>query len=260
MEKPVEIETFAIPDYRLDEFKSRIEALNKKAAKVGVPAITFKVLEYYEVKYSEHPMTGELLLFPMIIKFAKVSVDGIEPKFSGWTFQARIDHEENGANIIAAVPGVELDERYRTLGPVCEHCGINRFRKQTYVVKHEDGTEKQVGSTCLKDFLGHGAPERIAIFCESLFTFIRGCREDDFLYGGAVEHRHDIQGLLALTVAVIRKYGWTSGAKARDFGTRSTADDVREYIYGKGKAADEMRREVGEITEDDKTAVDINHI
>lgn len=245
-------EFFHIPEHRMGEFTDKIAALNKRAAKLGVAGITFSVIESYDRKYTEHPFTGAILLTPMIIRFNKVSVAGIAPKFAGWSFLARIDHEPNGVNIIAAVPGVELNERYRTLGNVCEHCRINRYRKSSFVVRHEDGTEKQVGSACLKDFLGHGAPEKVAGYCESLFTFIKSVREDDYIYGGEFEHRHDLGGLLSLTVAVIRKYGWVSGAKARDFNLQSTADMMREYIYGKGKYADEMRREVGGVNEDDK--------
>lgn len=247
-----EIKTFEIPEHRMPLFAEKIAALNKKAVKVGVPEITYSTIGHFDREYTEHPVTGQMLVFPMVIRFFKVVIVGIEPKFAGWTFLARIDHEGEGVNIINAIPGVELNERYRTMGGVCEHCKIDRYRKASFVVRHESGEEKQVGSSCLKDFLGHGSPEKIASFCESLFSFIREVKEDDFYYGGHIEHRHEIIKILALTSAVIRKYGWTSAAKAYDFGTSCTADTIREYVSDAKQAA-EISREIGGITEADVT-------
>lgn len=243
---------FSIPEYRVDEFEKRIADLNKKARKVGIPEITLHTVDICETKYDRHPLTGKKLAFPMVIRFHRIEVNGMEPKFSGWSFIARIDHDINGANIIAALPGIELDTRYRTLGPVCEHCRINRFRKITFVVRHDNGQEKQVGSSCVRDFLGHGTPEQIATFCESLFVFVRACNDNDFIYGGMIEDRYDIEGLLALTSAIIRKLGWLSVANAKEFGGTPTADIVREYIFDTGNAANEIRQLIGDITDSDK--------
>ena len=44
---------------------------------------------------------------------------------------------------------------------ICEHCGLRRRRTRTYVVVHTDSGEvRQVGSGCLRDFLGGPDPER----------------------------------------------------------------------------------------------------
>ena len=49
-------------------------------------------------------------------------------------------------NILATVPGqVPLPLKYRTAGPTCDHCGFNRNRKDTYVLRHDDGRYVQVG-------------------------------------------------------------------------------------------------------------------
>ena len=39
----------------------------------------------------------------------------------------------------------------------CDHCGVNRKRDLVFVLRHEDGREVQVGSTCLNDYLGTDA-------------------------------------------------------------------------------------------------------
>lgn len=255
--EPNEKVTFSIPAYRMDEFKERVAKLSKKAVKLGLSPISFTVIAKNPVKYTTHPMTGHELLTPMIIVFHEVEMQGAEPKFAGWTFLARIDHEAAG-NIINSIPGIELNPKYRETGNVCEHCKIDRYRKASYVVRHVDGTEKQVGSSCIKDFLGHGSPERIAAYCESLFSFVREVSDDEYRYGGHYNPVYDIIDALTTANAIIRKYGWVSATKAREIGEQSTAGMFFEY-HSKGKAGEEMRREVT-INESDaefaKAAVD----
>lgn len=239
---------FEIPEHRMGELKDKIADLNKKAAKVGCPEIKIIVGDHFDRTYREHPYTGHELIEPMVIRFFNVEFEGLEPKFSGWTFIARIDHEPEG-NIINAIPGIELDPRYRTSGAICEHCKIKRYRKSSFVVRHEDGTEKQVGSSCLKDFLGHGTPERIAWYCESLFSFVRGMSDEEFRFGGKIEERYNLVSVLTLTVATIRKYGWLSATKAKEIGGYPTADYLRTALCGRDKYADETRREIREVAE-----------
>ena len=60
-----------------------------------------------------------------------------------------------------SVPGVELDG-WRPEVSECDHCGTTRRRSATYLVEHEDGSRKQVGSSCMADFLGASGHPRLA--------------------------------------------------------------------------------------------------
>lgn len=246
---------FSIPEHRMDEFATKIKKLNKKAKKIGLPEIKCNTVGEHDNLYSTHPVTGVELLTPLLIHFFDISIDGIEPKYADWSFLARIDHEPMNINIINSIPGVELNERYRSMGNVCEHCRINRYRKASYVVRHVEGEEKQVGSTCIKDFLGHGSPENIAAYCESIFSFMKEIREDDYFFGGHIEERHNIKNLLAVTSAVIRNHGWTSSTKAYDTGETSTAQLIRAY-YGRSdnKETRELRETCAPTADDNALA------
>lgn len=240
---------FEIPVHRMPEFNHKIDALNKKALKVGAEPIKVSVFEDFTREYKRHPVTDELLLFPMVIKFNRVQVEGASPKFNGWSFIARIDHLPSGDNVVNAIPGVEIDIRYRTLGNVCEHCNINRFRKSSFVVRHEHGEEKQVGSACLKDFLGHGSPEAVASFCEGIFALVREVRERDFLNGG--DRMFSVESVLNLTMGVVRAYGWLSATNARENGGVSTAQTVRDCLFD-DKRYKQVEKDMGEITPEEK--------
>ena len=81
-------------------------------------------------------------------------ISGNAPKYDGWTFLARIEWTDNDEAVVFTAPGIEGIDRDRLAPMWCDHCGIKRYRKYTYAVRNDDGNELQVGSTCLKDFLG----------------------------------------------------------------------------------------------------------
>lgn len=82
-----------------------------------------------------------------------VTVTGQAPAFEGWAFAATIV-ELNGQFILRSYQGAPPVDRDALVPGRCEHCGTRRRRTDTYVFVHADGTQRQVGSTCLKDFAG----------------------------------------------------------------------------------------------------------
>lgn len=88
-------------------------------------------------------------------RFIKVSVDMTENIIiKGYTILASIEHLEKG-NVIHSFTDLELPGYYRDVDPICEHCNTNRPRKKSYVlVNTSEGKTVQVGSGCLKKFLG----------------------------------------------------------------------------------------------------------
>src|SRR5258708_22793012 len=81
-------------------------------------------------------------------------VEGVAPKIAGWSFLATPSWD-GGVLVTRTVPG--FDGRIDP-GSVqdqwCDHCRTRRERYDTYLVQGQDGERKQVGSTCIKDFLG----------------------------------------------------------------------------------------------------------
>ena len=141
------------------------------------------------------------------------------PAVRGWSLAARYDIDPLGmtAAIPHAVPGVELPRRFWSLAePVCEHCHTVRDRRAVFLLAHADGRHLLVGRSCLRAFLDHPDPDRVAALFESLVP-------DDLAgrhlyrdpgapgYGGGY-----LDGLeeLAWTAALVGRYGWRSVAKA----------------------------------------------
>ena len=149
------------------------------------------------------------------------------PRHAGWSLAARYDIDPVGlaAPIPHAVPGVELPRRYWTLGdPVCEHCGTDRDRRALFLLAHADGRHRLVGRSCLKAFLDHPDPERIAALFDTLLPddiagrhLFRDPGAPDY-EGGYLDGVEE----LAWTAAIVGRYGWRSVAKA-DADHQSTA-------------------------------------
>ncbi|TAK59484.1 hypothetical protein [Methylobacter sp.] len=150
--------TYLLPSENLEKLKSKLEQLSKKATKVGAPLPRFEL-------HSEHVMN----LGAGLVEYALVMLEGEAPKFSGWTFAARVDFLDKECTF-ALVPGTTLPVEQRTQTQRCDHCRVKRDRTEHYLVRHDSGEYKMVGSGCIKDFLGHADPRAIASYMQSLFA------------------------------------------------------------------------------------------
>jgi hypothetical protein len=214
--------TFKIPEANYQKFEAAIAKFSKRAQKLCGESITPVPFSYEMVDAGN----GEQ------IKVIEVLLDCIIPKINGWEFLARIDHANKElGNIIRTMPGKSVDSHFQTVGPVCQHCNVNRFRRDTFVVQHEDTKEiKQVGSTCLKDFLGHDSPEKIAKLAELLGYAVESSR--GFTNFTGEDRRYiNLEVYLAYVAQSIRERGYFySRTAARERGGEATADLAASFM------------------------------
>jgi hypothetical protein len=221
---------FKIPAANLSTLQDKIEQLTKKAAKVarkGQLADTTPIgLEVVE-RAVEETAQRDALGLPLRKVFFLCRVTGMTPKLGGWMFVATLQHEAEGT-ILRTVPTASIPEGtltpYRNAGPQCEHCQYNRRRNDTFVVRHDDGSVKQVGRNCLADFTGTVSPEALASLAEILAMAGEISEMYEGSGGGGGEIVEDTQAYLAFVACAIREHGWLSRTNARDGGGRATAD------------------------------------
>lgn len=158
------------------------------------------------------------------VEVIPLNLPEILPVINGWRFVAALEHAEGGT-IVHAVPGEEVPKMYRDCRSSCDHCNADRKRNDTFVLRHTDGSTKQVGSTCIRDFLGNSAPHNIAIQATIVTCIVDTLRslEDGFEGGRAREH-FMLTGFLATVSAVMRENGWVSRKMANERDTMSTSD------------------------------------
>ena len=240
----METRSFVIPAANKTSVEKQIEKLNKRAKRIGTDLITLTWGKaFMDRQQLLIPDPNDPSLPPKYIDNTylalPVEVEGpLDVSHDGWQFLATIQHLKTGENIIRSIMDADIPKRYRTAGSDCEHCNTKRYRKDTYLVLHDTGVVVQVGSSCIKTFLGDETPENIlhrANFIAELMSFLEGSKKIG--PGGPPGSAPDydelfhIEMFLENTSAAIRQYGWLSKGKAYEDGGIPTAQRVENRIY-----------------------------
>jgi hypothetical protein len=192
---------FSIPEGNLGALIAKLEKLNDKAVKLGCGSVSWTVGDSQFVK-----VDGKT------IAVYNVEVVGQEPVIDGWRFVAKVEHLESG-NVIRNLSEKSLPVEFRDSSfERCDHCHTKRQRNFTFVIV-KDGEYKQVGSTCLKDFLGHGDPLAIAELAENIANIEHVVSE--FYYDENTTSDYvELSEYMSYVAMSVRLHGWESRSKA----------------------------------------------
>lgn len=237
---------------RMPIAEDRFKRLAKRAAKLGVPAPTFKVVREESV-----PMKRRDRMFDAVElgydapewtvcsedeaerheRWFVITVDGEAPVLpGGWKLAGTIQHTTEG-NALRMTEEFNGDATaYRTGVPQCDQCKTVRNRRDTYlVVRPDDGKLFQVGSNCIKDFLGHESPERAIAYAEALYDLLSDLDSESEYAGNGPRDRESVNlsDLLEETIAAIDTFGWLSRGNARKMGRdgEATADIALSNLF-----------------------------
>jgi hypothetical protein len=224
---------FRVPDYNLGDLTTRVDKINRRAAKLGVEPITLTIT----AERWDHTRQGDggvIEVTPHTFVILTTNV----VKLDGYRFAATIEHDEDG-NIVRTVPGVEADlVPYRTVEPWCEHCKTLRRRNDTFVVLHDDGHTMQVGRNCLVDFLGSSATAAAqqAQWMVDLFDAFEDAEREGTEPGARAESTIPLDEFLTHVALMIRTHKWVSRGAAYEWGDAATADLAANNLYACRKA------------------------
>jgi hypothetical protein len=151
--------TYDVPVINMPWLKGRVEDLDKKAVKLGTDPISFTIIR----TWTKRTQDAEGHKYNKLMN--EITITGIAPKLAGWSFLGTIQHTEAG-NILRVINETQIPEQYRIVKQLCGHCNKDRNRKDTYLVTHEDGSFKQLGKSCLKDYTGHVSPAYLAALAQ----------------------------------------------------------------------------------------------
>ncbi len=166
----------------------------------------------------------------IVYEYPVLVIEGEPVKFNGYKFLAVAEVIEGQVVTRSIAGGTEVKPSQVKVG-FCAHCQTNRARKKLLFVENEEtGLVKQVGSSCVKDFLGWN------------FTASALITEEDFEeeYGGYTGGGFSGIGTLSvatLAVKVVKEIGYIKEV-TRDtvlgyfFGSYSQRSDL-EKTYGK---------------------------
>lgn len=163
-----------IPRYQLEKLSEIIEKLNRRAVKLSLPEITFRLTGNEELKKVLITTRHDYTIYDekkVEIKYVEVEVKGEFPSINGYKVSSYIEMVndiefqefhflDNGENKI------ERDSSSFT----CSHCEVKRKRKYYFTIIKEDTNEEIiVGKSCLRDFLGKKSIESVIFSLQNLF-------------------------------------------------------------------------------------------
>lgn len=223
--------------HELGVITGRVDKINRRAARLGLEPVNLTV----------SPPRTELVTDPdtddtYVIEVADVTVDVPSICLDGWEFLGRIDHNEG---LVAARPGCNVPLAPFTDEATCEHCGLDRDRNVTYVVRHEDGTIRQVGSTCLDDFLGIKVNLHV---WHAALKLDADLNELDGRYSHADGHL-SLDTFLTAVAHIVRTSGWVPRSASWGIPTADEASAVFTGMNGHG-----LRSEFTDADADDAAA------
>ena len=201
----------------LNETRAKVAKINDRAVRRGFTGHIDLSVERVEVKdIDEYGFERTEVMFD-------VTLAGDAPKLDGWTFLATLDWDVHAGLITRVVPGAQVEIDRNELKPEwCDHCKTRRHRNSTFLVRHDDGRQVQVGSTCIKDFLGWNA-NVVILYADDVAS--------DLGFGGYGHSQPDAVGTdyaLAVAWALIKLDGYKP---ANTYSGTPTKSDVMDVLW-----------------------------
>lgn len=226
------VQTVLVELTQMEIFQKRFDALNKKAVNFGLEKI--KILSNEEVQYKREYNNGICSLVPSKgenqspVLLKKIELEFPQIKLGNWNVIGKLEvFEEN--NLTFSISQKEDDVKALLKfanNPIkCEHCKINRYRKNSYILRNEYSEYKQIGSACLKDFVGIDVSA--SLFLANMSTLVENCEEDleRYISSGSV-NAVNVRSYLANVSYISDNFGFISSTKAKANGLEATYDEA----------------------------------
>jgi len=254
-------QTYTIPEARREDIEKLVAKYQKKAAKYNV-ALTAEYGEPYAQKVpvrKADPATGLIATVDtMLVEVFDLTIDGDEIRKDGYAVVAKIEHLEGG-NVVNGF-GADVKPAWRTASCNCEHCGTLRDRRLTFIVRHEDGSEKQVGRSCLKDYCGID-PHAIGYRNELEEILISDDIASYDFERRPVQEAYSTVEILALAISTIKRQGYVkSGEPNSNKGQIAEACKGYRPTEAELDAAKKLAQAIAEIDQDDAFTANLNNV
>lgn len=210
--------------------EKRINAICKKLDKNGLHYVFEKFPDTVELvkHYKIDPISQVQYIvgiFPHAIANYNFEMEPL--KIGDWQPIAVIEHSVNvqtGANMVfPLIENLVINPAWAKIKGNCEHCNSNRIRAKTVIMQDAQGNQKQVGTTCIKDFTGIDAWDIIHIYVS-----ISAITEEEptfFEHGSYTRKYISTADYLAHSIDLINETGYSKeSTKFKAFDTTSTGN------------------------------------
>jgi hypothetical protein len=225
--------TYTIPEHRLGDFTASVDALARRADRLGVSRPVAEVVgEELRPVMNSNGTPRTVGGLKVLAKWIKVEVTSPVVTIPGWRFLGVVQHEIAGNILRVAPDGAARDLlAFRNTKPVCEHCNTMRDRRDTYLVESTAGGGiRQVGRTCLGDFTGRDCLAALQVVVDATMLPSFGMADEDVWPRTSLYY--DTEQVLQLCAVSITTHGFVSSKKAFETSCQSTANVVEAALVG----------------------------
>lgn len=211
--------TLRIEESYLDKFMRALRSVAKKVAKSGGTC----TWEEKEPSFEEIVIDGKTYIF----KIHTFEVEGLS-SYENWKVIAQIEHLPEG-NVIKEFTDTKVPEIYRNRPGVCDHCGVDRPRKITYIVENtKEGTFAQLGRSCVSLYTGGIQLLDGVLPLLSLEEYDVDHMDTDHLVIDSMWSYLPTESVVAWSLACIEKYGYVK-TRTED-GERNSLSTYRRVL------------------------------
>lgn len=208
--------TFTVYAELAPEVSKKLDRLAKKAESYAIP-FAYSMGEEHPQKVAVREVDTLSQTIQTVSTYTVAAVDfEVECdeliRANGWTVRAKVEHGDKG-NVVTAFGGYKAKAEWFTAAPHCDHCQTNRFRSVTFFVEHEDGSMRQVGRTCLKEYTGI-SPATAAMWAEvqDLVDTGMDCTRSEWDARGLIP-MFSVLRILAHAYDAVKEFGYRKSAE-----------------------------------------------
>lgn len=228
----MESRTINIPTEALENFKNRVEKVNKKADKIGSePIVITSISKPFQQKY--HQGNDIFVRNVVTVEYQQPDI-----RIKGYSLVGMISRDPTGAIQIHNYNMNNFKDYQNPDFTRCDHCNTKHQRNHLVVLKNKKQQELVVGKSCLKDFIGV-VPSTYYKFVESIHELY----DDESYNDTGFAPAYPVLTVLSHTFDIASRNGFVKASD--DVDNIPTYLLVQEAILA-GKSASEDAKEKAE--------------
>jgi hypothetical protein len=194
-----------------DDVVKQLEALQRVAKRVGVAVPTWSFSDVYEYEFmskiDENPEEEEWETFIEKVFDVTLNIEESIKMEGDWKIAAVMIHDTG--SLIQIDPELEIPARYTPKVAICEHCNKSFPRVKSFLITNAYGEWKQVGKSCMKQFLGVNPISYISMFeaASKFSNFIEGVGYAKNRGGRMENLAYNVTDMLLYTIGQVQRDG-----------------------------------------------------